>query len=340
MEKAARLRRLGRPVAGGERARRGRSALRRAGRAPLPRRGPARGRARPQVLMPWRDAQVWPSPGQGHRRRHRGAHRRHAGFTLVGLPDASLAEARDRVRAAVLVQRGAVAAAAHHGEPVARGPAQGGSHFDLGVAVAVGAAGEDLPRPGRPMNRSFPWASSARRARLRPVPGVLPAVLAAAAPARRMSWPDPMPVRPGAPGVAEIEALAAPGAGRAARRAGGRRAGGLAGGRHAAQAGDGRDAGRPRRCRRPAGRQARRGGGDRGSPPPDAHRTTRSRQDDAREATAGTAPQHVHRRVAQVSAIHSVAGVLPTDKPLIIRPPFADPHHRDRGRGTWAVGAG
>jgi magnesium chelatase family protein len=29
----------------------------------------------------------------------------------------------------------------------------------------------------------------------------------------------------------------------------------------------------------------------------------------------------------EVTAIHSIAGVLPADRPLIVRPPFADPHH-------------
>src|SRR5690606_19318636 len=29
----------------------------------------------------------------------------------------------------------------------------------------------------------------------------------------------------------------------------------------------------------------------------------------------------------EVTAIHSVAGVLPPDQPLVTRPPFADPHH-------------
>lgn len=29
----------------------------------------------------------------------------------------------------------------------------------------------------------------------------------------------------------------------------------------------------------------------------------------------------------EVTAIHSVAGLLPTDRPLLTRPPFADPHH-------------
>jgi len=100
------------------------------------------------------------------------------GFTLVGLPDASLAEARDRVRAAVLCS----------GErwplqriTVSLSPAalpKRGSHFDLGVAVAIVAAGEELPT-GVADEMIF-LGELALDGRLRPVPGVLPAVLAAA----------------------------------------------------------------------------------------------------------------------------------------------------------------
>lgn len=41
----------------------------------------------------------------------------------------------------------------------------------------------------------------------------------------------------------------------------------------------------------------------------------------------GLLPSLDHREALEVSAVHSLAGVLPSDSPLITRPPFVDPHH-------------
>lgn len=98
-------------------------------------------------------------------------------FVLVGLPDASLAEARDRVRAA----------AANSGCPlparrvtVNLSPAslpKTGASFDLAVAMAVLAAGGALPHDA--VSRTVHLGELGLDGRLRPVRGVLPAVLAA-----------------------------------------------------------------------------------------------------------------------------------------------------------------
>ncbi len=98
-------------------------------------------------------------------------------FTITGLPDASLGEARDRVRAAI----------GNSGLPftlrrltVNLSPAslpKAGSSFDLAIAVAVLSASQLLP-PGR-VQRVVHLAELGLDGRLRPVPGVLPAVLAA-----------------------------------------------------------------------------------------------------------------------------------------------------------------
>ncbi len=98
-------------------------------------------------------------------------------FTITGLPDAALGEARDRVRAAI----------GNSGLPftlrrltVNLSPAslpKGGSSFDLAIAVAVLSASELVP-PGR-VQRVVHLAELGLDGRLRPVPGVLPAVLAA-----------------------------------------------------------------------------------------------------------------------------------------------------------------
>lgn len=41
----------------------------------------------------------------------------------------------------------------------------------------------------------------------------------------------------------------------------------------------------------------------------------------------GLLPDLTHEQSLAVSAVHSVAGILPSDTPLLSRPPFLDPHH-------------
>ncbi len=99
------------------------------------------------------------------------------GFVLVGLPDATLNEARDRVRAALL----------NSGEEwpqrrrtVSMSPAdlpKKGSHFDLAIAVAVAAAGGTVPSAA--LDGVVFLGELGLDGRARAVPGVLPAVLAA-----------------------------------------------------------------------------------------------------------------------------------------------------------------
>ncbi|MDX2814448.1 YifB family Mg chelatase-like AAA ATPase [Streptomyces sp. NPDC006207] len=101
-----------------------------------------------------------------------------AAFTLVGLPDKSLSESRDRVRAAIV----------NSGETwpqkkltVGLSPAsvpKGGSGFDLAVACAVLAA-NDRVAP-RDIADLMMIGELGLDGRVRPVRGVLPAVLAAA----------------------------------------------------------------------------------------------------------------------------------------------------------------
>lgn len=100
------------------------------------------------------------------------------GVTLVGLPDAALREARDRIRAAV----------ANSGEEwpsgqitISLSPAslpKAGSAFDLAIAGAILAAAGDVPL-GR-LAEAVLLAELGLDGRARPVRGVLPAVLAGA----------------------------------------------------------------------------------------------------------------------------------------------------------------
>lgn len=101
-----------------------------------------------------------------------------AAFALVGLPDKSLTESRDRVRAAV-VNSGA--AWPQKKLTVGLSPAsvpKGGSGFDLAVASAVLGAAERIDP--RVLADIVMIGELGLDGRVRPVRGILPAVLAAA----------------------------------------------------------------------------------------------------------------------------------------------------------------
>ncbi|MET9774958.1 YifB family Mg chelatase-like AAA ATPase [Streptomyces sp. NPDC006367] len=101
-----------------------------------------------------------------------------AAFTLVGLPDKSLSESRDRVRAAV-VNSGAEWP--QKKLTVGLSPAsvpKSGSGFDLAVAAAVLGAAERIDP--RVLSDILMIGELGLDGRVRPVRGILPAVLAAA----------------------------------------------------------------------------------------------------------------------------------------------------------------
>ena len=101
-----------------------------------------------------------------------------SGWSLSGLPDPSVSEARDRCRAAII----------NSGQDwpdrrvtVAMYPAdirKVGSHYDLAIALALLIAKEKLPND--PLRTSAVFGELALDGRVRGVPGVLPAALAAA----------------------------------------------------------------------------------------------------------------------------------------------------------------
>ncbi|GAA2104095.1 YifB family Mg chelatase-like AAA ATPase [Streptomyces albiaxialis] len=265
-------------------------------------------------------------------------------FTLVGLPDKSLTESRDRVRAAI-VNSGV--AWPQKKLTVGLSPAsvpKGGSGFDIAVACAILAAAERVdPREiaGLTMIGEVGLDGS-----VRPVRGVLPAVLAAAdAGYKRVVVPEqaapeaslvpdvtvlgvrslrqlialladepvpeeetPQDGEPPAPFLAGLPALpdAAPGLI------------GMPGNEHVADLADVAGQTRARRALEiaAAGRHHLFFEG-----PPGAGKTMLA------ERLPGLLPDLTPQESLEVTAVHSVAGALPPGQPLVSRPPYCAPHH-------------
>jgi magnesium chelatase family protein len=247
------------------------------------------------------------------------------GLTVIGLPDAALAEARDRIRAAIV----------NSGEAwpqkritLALSPAslpKRGSGFDLALAAAVLAANGVVPATAL-LGRVL-LGELGLDGQVRPVRGVLPAVVTAAragveravVPLANLPEARLLPEmeargvgslkelvallrgrpydeqRPPAPSPPSAEVAAPPldlldVAGQAAGRTAVEVA--AAGGHHMFLLG-----------------------------PPGSGKTMLA------ERMPGVLPPLALDEALEVTAIHSVAGTLPASQPLLDRPPFQDPHH-------------
>ena len=259
------------------------------------------------------------------------------GFTIVGLPDAAVREARDRVRAAILssglpwpLRRVTVNLAPS-------GVRKGGAGLDLPIAVGLLVAAGELT-PGCIEGLSF-CGELGLNGSLRHVPGMI-ALADAAAPlgmvvplcdVREAALVRGADVR-GAATLGDLVAVlrgqaAWPAAPRCRRVP-----------RHSGAARPGRRAGPGPR---PTG-----GGGCRGGAPPPPHgRAARVGQDDAGRAPGGPAPAAHRREALTVTRIHSAAGCALPEGELLQRPPFRAPHHQASivslvGGGSWSLRPG
>ncbi|MFE5242718.1 MULTISPECIES: YifB family Mg chelatase-like AAA ATPase [unclassified Streptomyces] len=269
-----------------------------------------------------------------------------AAFTLVGLPDKSLVESRDRVRAAV-VNSGAEWP--QKKLTVGLSPAsvpKGGSGFDLAVASAVLGAAERIDPAV--IADVVMIGELGLDGRVRPVRGVLPAVLAAAEAGYRQvvvpeqtageaalvpgisvlgvrslrqliailgdePVPDEPVAEPGRPDTM-LAGLLVPGAGIGT---------GLAA--HAADGAGHRpdlaDVAGQARARHALEVAAAGGHHLLLSGPPGAGKTMLA------ERITAILPPLSRRESLEVTAVHSVAGILPPGEPLISRAPYCAPHH-------------
>ena len=244
------------------------------------------------------------------------------GVTMIGLPDAALQEARDRIRAAIR----------NSGEDwptrrmtLALLPAtlrKSGSMFDVALAVGVLAAAGAVPL--EPLADVVLLGELGLDGGLRPTRGVLPAVIAAArtgirrvvVPVQNLAEATLVPdldVR----GVAALADLLAFLRGEDDRTVS-------------------RSAARPHRERpgpdlrdvvgQAVGRRALEVAAAGGhhllfTGPPGSGKTMLA------ERLPGVLPPLDVTDALEVTAVHSVAGLLPADAPLLCRPPYQAPHH-------------
>jgi len=262
------------------------------------------------------------------------------GFTLVGLPDTSLAESRDRVRAAVastglvLPQRKVTVNLSPASLPKA------GSGYDLAIAVAMLAGAGLVCSSG--LARTVHLGELGLDGRVHPVRGVLPAVAAAAAagitqvvvPAANAAEAGLVPgvevygarrlaevvARYGADVVVPDDLVGSPGGQTSAPRR--------------AEPGDLSDVVGQAPAR--AALEVAAAGGHHllMVGPPGTGKTMLAQR------LPGLLPALTEPEAIEVTSVHSVAGTFDPSRGLLDRPPFEDPHHTATPAAVVGGGSG
>ena len=256
------------------------------------------------------------------------------GVHLVGLPDAALQESRDRVRSAIInsdnewPQSRLVLALSPATLP------KMGSVYDIALACAVLAAGVKKSWPK--LDKTVLLGELALDGRVRPVRGVLPAVMAA----RREGWPTVVVPVENLPEASLIDGIEVLGVGTLrqlkAWLAGSTK---LAGRVEVQMAEDESTADLADVVGQTQARYAVEVAAAGGhhlmlTGPPGIGKTMLAQR------LPGLLPPLSHDESLEVTAIHSVAGLLSESTPLITRPPFVAPHHTSSVAAMVGGGAG